>query len=191
MGILVLAADKSRAFDVDSRTVALANGEEVLKQTLDHAAEADFPVSVVLGPQDQELAASLQESYPKIEFIRCPEAPLGTGYSLSFGIDHVRDLGWNFCLIAFGNMPWTQSGTYNAIAKRVKSDNIILPRYQERPGHPVGYGSMFFVELAQANGSEDGSSIWRHLNDRVEYLELVDRGILSKVESPEDLLREM
>jgi molybdenum cofactor cytidylyltransferase len=191
MGILVLAAGTSRRFGSDKRTAALPSGEEILHQTLENASASDFPVTLVLGPKDIELAASLKKLFPRCEIIRSPEAPLGIGYTLAFGIDHIRDLGWRTCLIAHGDMPWISSRLFNIVGKRTTPDNIVVPRYHERIGRPLGFGKNFFSELAELRGESDDQSIWPHHSDRVEYLELDDRAILDDIDVPEDLLKHM
>ncbi len=167
----------------------MPNGEEILHQTLQHATAADFPVLTLLGPGDLTLATRLAKDFPRTEFLRCPESPLGIGHSIAFGMDHMRDLGWRVCLLTHGDMPWVSSRTYNAIGKRITPDKIVVPRYQERVGRPLGYGRHYFAELAELRGDSDDSSVWRHHPDRVEYLELDDRSILQDIDLPEDLLR--
>jgi molybdenum cofactor cytidylyltransferase len=191
MGILVLAAGSSHRFGSDKRTAALPSGDEILHQTLSNATASDFPVTLVLGPRDIELADNLAKQFPRTEIVRSPESPLGIGYSLAFGVDHIRDLGWRLCLIAHGDMPWVTSPLFNAIGKRVSPDNIVVPRYQERVGRPIGYGKNYFGELSDLRGDTDDGSVWHHHTDRVEYLELDNRGILDDIDEPEDLLKHL
>lgn len=191
MGILVLAAGDSGRFGQDKRTATLASGEEILQRTLTNANESDFPVTLILGPRDIDLASELQKKFPRVEIMRCPESPLGIGHTISFGIDHVRDLGWRMCLIAHGDMPWVNSRLFNAIGKRVTPDNIVVPRYQERVGRPIGFGRNFFNELSEIPGRSSDNDVWRHHPDKLEYLELDDRGILEDINSPEDLLKSL
>lgn len=191
MGILVLAAGDSGRFGQDKRTSTLANGEEILHRTLTNALESDFPVTLILGPKDIELATDLQKSFPRLDILRCPESPLGIGYTITFGIDHIRDQGWRICMVAHGDMPWVTSRLFNAIGKRVTPDNIIVPRYHERVGRPVGFGRNFFNELTELPGQSGDGEVWRHHPDKVEYLELDDRGIIDDINSPEDLLKSL
>src|SRR5210317_215873 len=123
MGILVLAGGDSGRFGQDKRTSTLATGEEILHSTLVNATESDFPVVLILGPKDIELAGDLEKKFPRTNVLRCPESPLGIGHTISFGIDHVRDLGWRLCMVAHGDMPWVTSRLFNAIGKRVTPDN--------------------------------------------------------------------
>lgn len=191
MGILVLAAGDSGRFGQDKRTSTLANGEEILHRTLINATESDFPVVLILGPKDIELAAELEKKFSRVTILRCPESPLGIGHTITFGVDHARDLGWRLCMVAHGDMPWVTSRLFNAIGKRVTPDNIIVPRYHERIGRPVGFGRNFFNELAELPGQAGDGDVWRHHPDKVEYLELDERGIIEDINSPEDLLKSL
>jgi len=94
-------------------------------------------------------------------------------------------------MISHGDTPWVTSRLYNAIGKRVTPDNIIVPRYHEHVGRLVGFGRNFFNQLADLPSQSGDSEIWRHNPDKVEYLELDDRGIIEDINSPEDLLKNL
>lgn len=177
MGILVLGAGMA------TRSPGGEDGRQILQRTLSHACAADFPVVTILGPAEIELADELQASFPDAQILRYQKAPLGLGYSLSFGADQARDLGWSTCLILPGDVAGVASRTLNAVGKRLRSDNIIVPRYQQRPGHPLGFGSAFFDQLARLTGNDDPAPIWQRHAERVEYLELDDRAILERLSS--------
>lgn len=185
-GVILLAAGLSRRFGSDKR-LAIYKETTLLDCSITKILGSGLSLLTVLRHDDFELRDQLSEKYPDGHFLRCPDSALGLGHSLSFGIEQASNLRFDGAAIALANMPWIESSSYGAVAKRITADKIIVPRYREHHGQPVGYGKRYFAELASYRGDEPPDSIWRSHMDRVEYLELDDEGILKQVTFPEDI----
>lgn len=186
-GVILLAAGLSRRFGSDKR-LANFNNSTLLEISITNILESGLSLLTVLRQDDFELRENLSEKYSNAHFMRCPSSALGLGHSLSFGVEQASNLRFSGAAIALANMPWVEFASYSAITKRITADKIIVPRYREHLGHPVGYGKQYFSELVGFRGDETPDSIWRAHMDRVEYLELDDEGILKQVNFPEDIL---
>lgn len=182
----MLAAGSSRRFDSDKRA-ATVNNSSLLDTSIQNALNSRLSLLVVLKHDDLNLIDTLSEKYPTAHFLRCPDSPLGIGHSLSFGVAQAANRRYTGLLIALADMPWVQAATYSTIARNIASDKIIVSRYREHVGNPIGYGSQYFPELMSCRGDEDTRKIWQSHRDRVEYLELDDSGILRDVNLPEDI----
>ena len=188
-GVLVLAAGLSRRYGSDKRLADIGTGKPLLEQTLAQIVEADMAFLVVLRHDDLDYIDELTEKYPRGHFVRCPESALGMGYSLSFGVEQARFRRFTGIVVALGDMPGVEPATYRAVGRQLKSDNIIVPRHQERTGNPVGFGSDFFDELKSIRGDRGAKEVWQNHPDRVEYLDLQDQGILIDIDIPDDIAR--
>lgn len=185
-GILLLAAGPSRRFGSDKRFAHIGESK-MLDTAIQSAINSRLALLVVLRHNDFDLIDELAEKYPTAHFMRCPDSPLGFGNSLSFGVAQAANRRFTGVVIGLADMPWVMPGTYNSIARNISPDKIVVPRYREHIGNPLGYGSQYFSELMSCRGDEDTSSIWQSHRHRVEYLELDDDNILKDINYPEDI----
>lgn len=185
-GILLLAAGSSRRFGSDKRFASLGDST-LLDCTIQNALNSRRALMVILRHDDFSLIDELAETYPTAHFLRCPDSPLGLGHSLSFGVAQAANRQFTGIAVAFADMPWVKPASYSAVAQHIVADKIIVPRYREHLGNPIGYGSQYFPELMSCRGEIDTNSVWQSHRDRVEYLELDDAGILRDVNFPEDI----
>ena len=73
------------------------------------------------------------------------------------------------------------------LAKGLEGDRIHQPFHAGRGGHPVGFGSRCFPELAQLSGEEGGRPLLERHDEKVLRIELEDAGILKDVDTPAQL----
>ena len=64
---------------------------------------------------------------------------------------------------------------------------IVVPVYQGKRGHPVGFSSLFRQALLSLQGDVGAREILRQHADEITYLECDDPGVLFDVDVPEDL----
>ena len=188
IGIL-LAAGFSRRFGStnkllqrlpDGRPIALAAAENLIKA---------IPISiVVLRPENQALAELMLNAGLKIVF--CSEDDqemadsLATGIGLSANLEAAND-GF---IIALADMPYIQSDTIVAVAKKMANGaSIVIPTYQNQRGHPVGFSAKFRGDLENLQGDEGARSIITRYADELELLPTDDAGILVDIDTPNDL----
>lgn len=183
IGILVLAAGYSRRFGSDKRLAPLAQGSTLLATSLQNARASQLPVMVCLHPGDEALAEQL--SLPGITPTVCPDAGQGMGASLAWGVGQARN--WSGVLIALGDMPEIETATFCKVASNTFTGNICQPTWNDKPGHPVGFGSRFFTSLQALRGDTGARSILAANRESTVQLAVSDPGILRDVDRPEDL----
>lgn len=185
--VIVLAAGKgSRFVGADHKLAQNLGAASVLGNTLAHAIASHLPVVVVTTSGLADLA---RRSVAARDVIVVPEvgsdgvAGLGMGYSIAAGVAAKPNAsGW---LILPGDMPRVRSATLQQVARQLAHHPIAYAQYKGRRGHPVGFSSELYSELAALTGDEGA----RRLVARYPAfgLDVDDPGVLVDVDTVEDL----
>lgn len=179
---LLLAAGSSRRFGGDKRLARLPCGSSVLQRTVTTIRQSGLSCFVVLADGDEAIGAQLTAQ--QINWDMCPDAHLGMGHSLAFGVQACRQAsGW---LIALADMPYIRTSTYLQVAQQLQQHDIVVPMYQHQRGHPVGFSQRHAKALLQCHGDQGA----RHLMQQytVHYLPTDDAGILTDIDRPTDIM---
>ena len=177
---LVLAAGSSKRFGSRKLIAKLPGGETVLRRTLNRIKLALPNVTVI---SSIELYSSISLSDSEIEIFA--DSHKGMGASLSHGIKLSQKS--NACLVCLADMPFIQTSTYLEIASKLTKNNIVVPVYKGKQGHPVGFGERFFRELASLSGDKGGRTLIDKYSDSTSYINVDDPTILYDIDTPEDL----
>ncbi len=111
-------------------------------------------------------------------------ASAGMGDSLAAAIRHSADSrGW---LIALGDMPFIQPDTVALVVAALEHDSLVAPTFRGRRGHPVGFGNLHGLALAQLTGEHGARAL---LKERpLRELPVDDPGVLWDVDTPAGLV---
>jgi len=188
VGIL-LAAGHSRRFGVqnklmqklpDSRMLGLSSAQNLL---------AALPQSIaVVRSHYVELQSTL--AAVGMQLVVCGEQEQEMGDSLAAGIRHAirrypQSRGF---VIALGDMPYIQPETIREIANRIAAGaGIVVPSYQGKRGHPVGFAARFLADLLALSGDQGARILFERYPAEVERVECNDPGILLDIDTPADL----
>jgi molybdenum cofactor cytidylyltransferase len=181
IGIL-LAAGRSSRFGKDKLLVPLADGVPVAVAALRNLAPAVDDVVAVVRPRDERLAATLRSAGARVT--ACPRAAEGMGASLAWGVRAAPlASAW---LVALADMPWIRTASVARVVDAMKNDAAIAaPGWRDARGHPVGFASSFYADLAALSGDEGARMILSRR--RIEIVETDDSGVMRDVDTPEDL----
>jgi len=104
----------------------------------------------------------------------------GMGESIAAAVRHMADCaGW---LIALGDMPFILPATVGRVLRALEEHPLVVPSWQGRYGHPVGFGHSHRAAL-MALGGDRGAK--RLLGEEGVYeLAVGDRGVLWDVDTP-------
>ncbi len=185
--VIVLAAGKgSRFVGPEHKLEQELGASTVLGMTLSHAIASQLQVVVVTT---EALAGMARRSVAALDVIVLPEADtpgktgLGMGYSISAGVNaRPNAAGW---LMLPGDMPLVQPSTLQAVARALAQHPVAYAQYKGRRGHPVGFSSELYSELATLTGDEGA----RRLVARypAHGVEVDDPGVLVDVDTLADL----
>ena len=185
--VIVVAVGRGTRFaHADQKLAQSLGAYSVLGTTLRHAIASELPVVVVTTESLSELA-SRTVAARDVVIVPEPGTPgfegFGTGYAIAMGVTARADAaGW---LILPGDMPLVQPSSLVAVARQLNQHPVVCAQYKGRRGHPVGFSSELYSELAMLVG-DDGA---RRLVSRYPTLglELEDPGVLVEVNTEGDL----
>jgi molybdenum cofactor cytidylyltransferase len=148
-------------------------------------------VTLVLRYGDNGFSAELSFliNNPNLSIFQAPDSALGMGHSLGSAIQEVNNGEGVFVFLA--DMPYLQQGTIHHLKETFTtnqtSNPIIAPTYQEQLGHPVGFASCYFDELAALSGDKGAKPVMHANAAKVIEVTVDDPGVLKDVDTPEDL----
>lgn len=188
IGIL-LAAGFSRRFGPTNKLLTeLPDGTSIALASAKNLIEV-LPISIaVVRPDNLALAHLLQSAGFKVVF--CAEQDTQMADSLSVAIKfsaNFSEAEGGF-VIALADMPYISPHTTATIANKLdEGATIVVPTYQGKRGHPVGFSAKFRGELEKLHGDEGARSILKRYSASVTSVALDDVGILVDIDTPEDL----
>ena len=185
IGALVLAAGQSKRFGGDKRQATLPSGKLVIHQTLEKVTAAFEDVIVVLRAEDSELHENLLYLFPHLTYHHAADSELGMGHSLASGIRQIDR--WDGVFVFLADMPFVDARSLRSLRSVEMRGKIVVPTYQNKPGHPVGFSSEYFEELRQLSGDRGAKTIIkRHLGSIV-VLPVIDPGVLQDIDRQADI----
>jgi len=165
--VLVLASGRGQRFNASggtgSKLHALLGGRPVLEWTLDAVRRSGLP---------WHLEAQAHE---------------GMGDSIAAAVQATRDApGW---LVLPADLPLVQPETLLAVAAALSGHAVVVPRFEGRRGHPVGFGSSCRDALLRLRGAEGAASVVRshEKTGLASHLDVKDPGVLTDIDTVEDL----
>ena len=165
--VLVLASGRGERFiasgGAGSKLHALLAGTPVLEHTLDAVRASGLPWH--LEDQGHE----------------------GMGDTIAAAVRATKDAaGW---LILPGDLPLIRPASLQAVAAALAQHTVVLPHYQGRRGHPVGFAASCRDALLLLKGPQGAALVARAqaVVNPVSQLELDDRGIVTDVDTTHDL----
>lgn len=180
---VLLAAGKSTRFGSNKLLHPLADGCPVALASARVLSTACCQLVAIVNQHNTELKALLsQEGY---RVMTCTHSQAGIGSSIAQAVTASAESGgW---LIALADMPYIQPYTLSVVVRRMDATAIVVPRYQGRRGHPVGFGRHWFDDLTALSGDQGARSIIEQNSAYVVCVDGDDKGVLIDIDVPEDV----
>ena len=180
VGALLLAAGFGRRFGGRKLAAEMPDGRLLIEHTLANIEAALDHILIVSRP------GALDDWNPGNQSLALFDgAEQGMGASLAFGVSRLPD--WDGCLICLADMPFIQPRTYTLLAGQLTPGNILVPFHDGRRGHPVGFGSQFFPELAKLDNEAGGRRIIKANKHALCQVTVNDPAVLQDIDTPGDL----
>ena len=186
VGVL-LAAGSAKRFGSQKLLARLPDGRPVIEAAAIVLHGQVDRVVAVIG-RDEILGNLLERM--RCEVIVNDRAIEGMGTSIAAGVTASADAaGW---LIALGDMPYVCANTIHAVgatlsAAMLQGKRIVVPMFDGKPGHPVGFSREFAHELMVLDSDRGARQIIETHRDDVTALVVDDNGILLDIDTPADL----
>lgn len=182
---ILLAAGAARRFGGGKLLARLDNGETIGYRACANLAAVVAEVFAVIRGGDDELARELVAAGARPTV--CADAAAGMGASLAHGMQTAAASDADAVIVALADMPWIRPATLRAVADSLKQGAaVVVPRYQGRRGHPVGFARVLFPELTRLGG-DDGARAVIDAAAGVCWVDVDDPGVLRDVDVPGDL----
>lgn len=183
-GILLAAGSGSR-FGGHKLLAPLADGTPMAMAAARGLRGALDEVLAVVRPGEDQLAALLAGE--GLGIVECECAGQGMGHSLAAGIRAAaRAPGW---LVALADMPDVAVSTIVCVTEALTAGaELAAPYYRGQRGHPVGFGSVFGDQLAALSGDAGARELLARHGGRLVRVEVEDPGVLTDIDTPDELL---
>ena len=187
---LLLAAGRSRRMGQTKQLLPwpYPDGESTLLATsFDSLAQACREMVVVIG-HDADLIQEALGTRKYISVISDPDAEMSRSFQLGLNAI-IQQNNADRVLLCPGDHPFVTRKTLLSLVENSSSDplHVIVPRYQNKGGHPTAIPNSLFQELSETDLS-GGLNRWlkNHAN-QITYLDVADPAIIQDIDSPSDL----
>ena len=107
----------------------------------------------------------------------------GMGDSIAAAVRATADAdGW---LVLPGDLPLVQPASLRAVAAALQQASVVVPTYQGRRGHPVGFGAVHGAALQALSGAEGAAAIVQRAVSLLVPLD--DPGLVTDIDTLDDL----
>ncbi len=176
-GVILAAGYSSRAGDFKPGLDLC--GKTILQRTIESMLDLCENI-IVVGGHQVDTIGELTFDIPKVRVVKNEHFELGMFSSVKTGISKVRS---DRFFIIPGDQPVVKTGTFKILLEH--DDDIVIPRYLGKKGHPALFKSKLISEIL----SWDDSEILRnyiHSKDQVAIVDVDDPGIGLDVDTAED-----
>ena len=176
VGIL-LAAGKSSRFGSNKCLALLPDQTAMGVQSAKNLSVAVDEMICVIPPDNDALDRLFTEQ--GLKTVVCEAAEQGMSESLKAGVQYFHvDTEVTAFVIALADMPLIQEQTYQSIVSLLKDgDSIVLPSFEEKRGHPVGFNAKFNDELMALQGDQGAKLLLQKYAKDITLLNVDDPGI--------------
>ncbi|MGH7913636.1 MAG: nucleotidyltransferase family protein [Candidatus Binataceae bacterium] len=185
---ILLAAGESRRMGYPKPLLKLGSRTfiEILAAAMLQSAAR---LIVVIGAHADSVRVAIPAD-PRIAVVENPGYLYGQLSSIKAGLSHVGPDAAGV-LIHLADHPMVRAETFAAVVDGYRRSGrpVAIARFQGRRGHPVLFARELFDELAAAPEGEGARVVVAADPARVAYVDVDDPGVLTDLDTPEDLDR--
>jgi xanthine dehydrogenase accessory factor len=183
---IVLAAGASKRFG-RSKPLARLNDKPLLQHVLERLSQAKIePVILVLGPDANAILSEIDIGNARV--VVSSRSHEGMSRSLQAGIKALpEEIAGTFVILA--DQPFVSPDTLLQLieAHRREHPAAVVPTYNQFRGNPVLLDRSLFKEVMKIEGDIGCRAIFGHHPGQILKLPVSDPGILTDIDTPEDL----
>lgn len=189
---VVLAAGRGRRLGGVAKALLEIDGEAFLDRIARRCHDAGVSDVVVVVGEPYREAVAKRASELGLVVIENPEPERGMASSVAVGFGFALETWAAAAALLWPvDHPRVSSETVGELCRRSHSERVAVPTYRGRGGHPVLVGRELWEQLAACADFEAGArTVFRHNRELVTRFEVVDSGVVSDVDRPEDLAPE-
>lgn len=188
MAGVILAAGSSKRMGSPKALLRVFGESFVARLVRVARAAGAEPIRIVVGQHHREIRAAHPEFASLL--VHNSEPELGQLHSLRLGLASLADES-AAALVFLVDAPLVLPATVRAVVEEFlrESASIVVPVCVGRRGHPVLFAREVFPELFEARLADGARAVVRGRPERVREVAVVDQGILTDVDTPEEYRR--
>jgi molybdenum cofactor cytidylyltransferase len=187
---LLLAAGRSRRMGQTKQLLPwpYPDGDSTLLATsFDSLAQACREMVVVMG-HDADLIQEALGTRQYTAVLSDPDAEMS--HSFQRGLNAIRQTNnTDRILLCPGDHPLITRKVLLSLVEKSSSNplHVIVPRYQNKGGHPTAIPNSLFQELSETDLSGGLNRWFKNHANQITYLDVADPAIIQDIDSPSDL----
>ena len=191
---IVLAGGASARMGRPKALLPAATGETFIARIIRTLREAGCDgLTVVTGIHHAAIVEACADApeWETVRFVRNPDPTRGQLSSLHCGMDAVLQRDTTGLLVTLVDIPLVKVETVQLVIEvwhRTRAP-IVRPAIGSAHGHPVIFDAVTFTGLRAAPLNVGAKSVIAALGDRVQNVQVSDRGCLVDVDTPEEYVR--
>jgi molybdenum cofactor cytidylyltransferase len=180
---LIMAAGKSRRMGFP-KALMKKDGLPVIVKMVSDLRECGWqPVGIAVSDRDVEKA--LREFVPDVDHLFNPDPDRGMISTLRIGFEWAGDnaaglLSWPV------DTPMVGRDTLRKIREAADGENVIIPVFQGRRGHPVWWGKASWEALISPEADLGANRAFGRLIGLINEIPVPDEGVLIDLDTPQD-----
>jgi molybdenum cofactor cytidylyltransferase len=180
---ILLAAGAGARFGGGKLLARLPDGATIGARAAANLRGAVSDVIAVVRPGDDALMREMTEAGAVATV--CADADTGMGASLAHGVRIAGDV--DAYLVALADMPWITADSLRRVVAGLDAGHpLVVPRYRQQRGHPVGFGAVHRDALLALSGDTGARALIAGATD-IHWVDVDDPGVVRDVDVPADL----
>ena len=186
--ILILAAGQSTRMKGRNKLLINLNGKTIIENVAYQSFKSKASsVSIIIQEKHPEIA-NLLSSLP-IKILKTRFKNIGIGFSISKGIELIKENDPHGVLIILGDMPDITTKDINQMIDAFINNSLqkIIRACSQNmiPGNPVLFPKSFFELLLKLKGDQGASQILNNYGEMIKYIKLPDMNALTDIDTQE------
>ena len=173
----MLAAGNSSRFGSNKCLALLPDQTAMGVQSANKLAASVDEIICVIPPDNETLDRLFTEQ--ELKTVVCDTANRGMSESLIAGVQYFHgDTDVAAYVIALADMPLIRPDTYQSVVSQLKEgDDIALPSFKGKRGHPVGFNIKYKDELMTLQGDQGAKVLFQKHAKDITLINVDDPGI--------------
>ncbi len=176
--LIITAAGLSRRRPPNKLLLPLGD-RTVIETTVENFVETAMGITVVIGYQREKIESLLAQHFgDRITIVHNPDYETGLASSVTAGLTNYPGEPdyWCFCN---GDKPFIKPATIEFLLTELERQKpqILVPTYQDQPGHPTFFSADFTPKLLALTGDTGARDIIQRHGREVLFVPVDDDGV--------------
>jgi len=176
--IIITAAGLSTR-NPPNKLLKIIDKETVIKKTVDVFMNLPLDIYVITGHEKEKVCEALKSYRKTIKIVENKDYKSGLASSIVSGLKQAGE-SYEHYAICNGDKPFINRNTVEYLLEksREEKNGILIPRFDNIPGHPVFFSKKYYEDLVKMEGDTGGKQILEHYKKDICYCVVDDKGVV-------------